>query len=62
MDRDPRLGDSAVTFDLLAADATGMGQTQIADAYLARAKEARDHAEVARVFMLDLTRRLDPRL
>lgn len=54
------LSDRAVTFDLLAADATGMGQLHVADAYTARAKEARDHAAVAREFMMNLKRRLDP--
>ncbi len=54
------LSDRAVTFDMLAADAKGMGQDHAAEAYTQRATEARRHAEVARAFMLDLTRRLDP--
>ncbi|MBA3456843.1 MAG: hypothetical protein H0T42_27385 [Deltaproteobacteria bacterium] len=54
------LSDRAVTFDMLAADALGMEQNHAAEAYTARAKEARKHSEVARAFMQDLTRRLEP--
>lgn len=54
------LNDRAVTFDLLAADAQGMGLTDVAEAHTVRAKEVRKQAEVARAFMQDLTRRIDP--
>lgn len=53
------LNDRALTFEMLAADASRAGQTQSAEEYAARGRETRKHADVVRQFMLDLTRAAD---
>jgi two-component system chemotaxis response regulator CheB len=50
------LGDRATTLETLASDAARIGNGQSAEAYRNRAREARDQAELARRFMLDLGR------
>lgn len=50
------LNDRAATLETLAADAKHIGSGQSAEGYAHRAREAREQAELARRFMLDLGR------
>jgi two-component system chemotaxis response regulator CheB len=50
------LNDRASTLETLANDAERTGSLQSAQSYARRARETRAHAEIARKFMLDLTR------
>lgn len=50
------LNDRATTLETLATDATRIGDGQSAQSYAIRGREAREQAEVARQFMLDLGR------
>jgi two-component system chemotaxis response regulator CheB len=50
------LNDRAITLETLAEDARRVGNSQSAEGFASRAREARKHAEVARQFMLDLGR------
>lgn len=50
------LNDRATTLETLANDAERAGNLQSAESYAGRARETRAQAEVARKFMLDLTR------
>jgi two-component system chemotaxis response regulator CheB len=49
------LNDRAITLETLATDAARFGNHQSAEGYSSRAREARDQAELARRFMLDLS-------
>ncbi|CAN5919954.1 chemotaxis protein CheB [soil metagenome] len=48
------LGDRAGTLETLAADANRTGCHQIAEGYATRAREAREQAELARQFLIDV--------
>lgn len=50
------LNDRATTLENLSSDAARSGGGQVAESYALRARETREQAEVARKFMLDLTR------
>jgi two-component system, chemotaxis family, protein-glutamate methylesterase/glutaminase len=50
------LNDRATTLETLSADSARIGDGQSAQAYAIRGREAREQAEVARQFMLDLGR------
>jgi two-component system chemotaxis response regulator CheB len=50
------LNDRAITLETLAADSKTTGNHQSAEAYASRARETREQAELARRFMLDLSR------
>lgn len=52
------LNDRATTLETLAADAERIGNGQSAQSYADRAREARHQAELARRFMIDLSRPL----
>ncbi len=51
------LHERAATWESLSRDATVAGSDRVASDYALRAREARDQAEIARKFMLDLLRR-----
>jgi two-component system chemotaxis response regulator CheB len=48
------LGDRAVTLETLAADATRIGRSQIAELYAGRARDTRTQADLARKFVMDV--------
>ncbi|HSR96077.1 MAG TPA: chemotaxis protein CheB [Kofleriaceae bacterium] len=50
------LNDRATTLETLASDSRRIGNGLSAEAYASRAREARQQADVARTFMLDLSR------
>lgn len=52
------LNDRAITLETLATDAERLGNPQSAGSYARRARETREQAELARRFMLDLSRSL----